>query len=196
MARWAKNLVNGRPTTNSAHRDVLARALADAEQSSAAAKIAQSEFQAAAVRASAPLAGLKVEIADAAKLVALEEATALLPLIKEAIANAERLRHRLDDARAEVMSGFEFGANAYPEASAALASFDEARGAAQARPATTADPASWRRFCAALEQSAEIDFESAQATALPISPFKPTSADPATAAMRAALSFESTGIQR
>jgi hypothetical protein len=196
MSRWAKGLCNGRPTSNSSQRDILTRAVADAEQASAAAKEAQSGFQAAAERASTPLPRLNIAIREAAKLVALEEATSLLPAITAAIATAERLRHRLDDARTEVLSGFEFGANGYPEASAALAAFDEARGVAQARPATTADPASWRRFCAALEQSAEIDFENAQATALPISPFNPTAPDVATAAMLAAASYPSNGIQR
>jgi hypothetical protein len=196
MSRWAKGLINGRPTTNSAQRDVLARAVADAEQSSAAATVAQAGFQSAAERASAPLARIENEIREAAKLVALEEATSLLPAIAEAIATAERLRHRLDDARAEIMSGFEYGANTYPQAAAALAEFDAARGVAQARPIQTADAVSWRKFSAALERDASISFSDAQAKEIAPLPSISTAADVATAAMLAAASFPSTGIVR
>jgi hypothetical protein len=128
--------------------------------------------------------------------VAIEEATALLPEIKAAIAAAESLRHRLDAARAEVMSGFEFGSNTYAEAAAALVAFDEAREIAQARPAATADSASWRKFTAALTQDAKISFEDARAVELPPTPFSPSAADPATAAMLAAASFATTSITR
>jgi hypothetical protein len=195
-ARWAKGLATGRPKVVSAIRAELARALADAEQSSAAALIAQGEFQAAAERASAPLAGLNMAIREAVKLVALEEATKLLPAIAEAIATAEGLRHRLDDARAEVMADFEYGANNYPEAGAALAVFDDARFVAQARPAPTADPGSWRRFSAALARDAAVSFEDADAFELPPMPFSASAADTATAAMLAAASFATTSITR
>jgi hypothetical protein len=196
MSRWARGNVTGRPTTASAQRETLVRALADAELASDAARSAQTGFQAAAERASAPLPRLKIKIREAAKLVAIEEATALLPEIKAATATAESLRHRLDDARAEVMTGFEFGSNDYAEAGAALAAFDEARSIAEARPATTADSTSWRRFTAALQQDAAIDFDGAQAIAVPPTPFIPTAADPATAAMLAIASFPSQGVVR
>jgi hypothetical protein len=195
-ARWAKGLATGRPKVVSAIRAELARALADAEQSSAAAKIAQAGFQAAAERASAPLPGLNMAIREAVKLVVVEEATKLLPAIAEAIATAESLRHRLDDARAEIMDGFEYGANHYPEANAALAAFDDARFVAQARPATTADATSWRKFTAALERDASISFEDADAFELPLMPFSASAADTATAAMLAAASFATTSITR
>ena len=196
MSRWAQGLVTGRPTTNSTQRETLVRALADAEQSSAAATVAQAGFQAAAVRASAPLPRLEIAIREAVKLVALEEATKLLPAIAEAIATAESLRHRLDDARAEIMTGFEYGANNYPEAGAALAAFDDVRFVAQARPAPTADSASWRKFTAALERDAAISFEDARAIEITPTPFSPSAADPATAAMLAAASFATTSITR
>jgi hypothetical protein len=196
MSRWARGLVTGRPTTASAQRETLVRALADAEHASDAARFAQAGFQAAAERASAPLPKLAMAIREAAKLVVVEEATSLLSEIKEAIATAESLRLRIEAARAEIMTGFEFGANNFPEANAALAEFDEARSVAQARPATTADSASWRRFTAALERDAAISFEDAQDMAVPVTPSIPTAADPATAAMLAAASFQSRGIQR
>jgi hypothetical protein len=196
MSRWAKGLATGRPKVVSAIRAELVRALADAEQSSAAATVAQAGFQSAAERASAPLPRLEIAIREAVKLVALEEAIKLLPMIKEAIATAESLRHRLDDARAEIMIGFEYGSNNYAEAGAALAAFDDARFVAQARPAPTADPASWRKFTAALERDASISFEDAEAFELPPMSFSASAADPATAEMHAAASFATTSITR
>jgi hypothetical protein len=195
-ARWAKGLATGRPKVVSAIRAELVRALADAELASDAAKAAQAGFQSAAERASAPLPRLEIAIREAVKLVALEEATKLLPAITEAIATAETLRHRLDDARAEIMTGFEYGANNYPEAGAALAAFDDACFVAQARPAPTADPASWRKFTAALERDASVSFEDADAFELPPMPFSASAADTATAAMLAAASFATTSITR
>jgi hypothetical protein len=115
MARWAKNLVNGRPTTSSAQCETLVRALADAEQTSNAAMVAQSEFQANAERARQPLQRMDLEIRKAAKVVTVEEAAKLLPAIKEAIAVAENLHGRLAAARAEAMSGIEWGSTTTPK---------------------------------------------------------------------------------
>jgi hypothetical protein len=195
-ARWAKGGINGRPKVASAIRAELVSALADAEQSSAAAKAAQDQFQAAAVHASAPLPGLDLEIRKQAKIVAIEEAAKLLPAIKEAITTAENLHGRLEAARAEAMAGIAWGSVEYGEVNAAVNRFDQARGLAEAKPKMTADPASWRRFTAALERDAGIDFESAQAMAIPTSPFVPAAADAATAAMLAAAAYPSNGIQR
>jgi len=195
LSNWARGRVTGRPTAAAAHRAELVAAVADAEQASADATAAQAECQANVERLSAPLAGIDKKIREAAKLIAIEQATALLPEVKAAIETAENLRHRLDAARAEVMNGFEFGRNDYPEAGAALAAFDAARGIAEARPATTADPASWRKFAAALERDAKISFEDAQAMAVPPTPFVPTAADSATAAMLAVVSFPSQSVQ-
>jgi hypothetical protein len=161
MSRWAKNLINGRPTTNSAQRETLARALADAEQASNAARVAKSEFQANAERARQPLQRMDLEIRKQAKIVALEEAAKLLPAIAEAIATAESLHSRLEAARAEAMSGIEWGATGYGEVNAAVVAFDQARGLAEAKPQPTDLATDWRKFTAALEQSAGIDFEGA-----------------------------------
>jgi hypothetical protein len=196
-ARWAKGGVNGRPKVASAIRAELVSALSDAEQSSAAAKAAQAGFQSASERAAVPLAGLAQAVREAAKLVVIEEATALLPAIKEAIANAESLRHKLDDARAEAMDGFGgFGTNDFPETTAALAVFDTARGGAEARPVKAAGATSWRKFSAALQQDAKVCFEDAQAMAVPLIAFIPTATDAATAAMMAAASFPTQSIVR
>jgi hypothetical protein len=199
-ASWARGNVNGKPkpTTSSSRRDVLVRALADAEQSSAAASVAQAEFQAAAVSASVGVGRIEIAIREAAKLVAVEEATALLPKITDAIAKADSLRRQLDAARDAISSGFEFGSADYNEAQAALHDFDNARGIAEARPMSGNDGygEDWRRFLAALEQSAGMDFEGAQATAVQPTPFNPSAPDLATAAMRAVMAFPSTGVQR
>ena len=195
-ARWAKGLITGLPQSASARRPELVAELADAEQASAAAKIAQAQFQAAAERAGQPLQRLNLEIRKLAKIVAIEEASKLMPAITEAIATAENLRHRLEAARVEVMSGVEWGSTEFSEVGGALHSFDQARGIACARPASTADATSWRRFTSALERDASISFSDSQAVAVPVTPSIPTAADPATAAMLAAASFQSNGIVR
>jgi hypothetical protein len=196
LSNWARGRVTGRPTAAAAHRAELVAAVADAEQASADATAAQAECQANVERLSAPLAGIDKKIREAAKIVIIEQSTALLPEVKAAIETAENLRHRLDAARAEVMNGFEFGRNDYPEAGAALVAFDAAREAAQARPVASADTTSWRKFAAALERDAKISFEDAQAMAVPPTPISSISADVATAAMNAAMSYPSNGIQR
>jgi hypothetical protein len=197
MSRWAKHLVTGRPQAASARRAELAAELADAELSSAAAKVAQAGFQANAERAGQPIPRLDLEIRKAAKVVAIEEAAKLLPQIAEAIATAENLHSRLEAARAEAMSGIAWGSADFAEVHASVAAFDQARGVAEARPRITEPFATdWRRFTAALQQDAHIDFEGAKEMALPPTPFKPTSADPATAAMLAAASFPTQSIVR
>jgi hypothetical protein len=184
-------------TAHRHRRAQLVADVADAEQASADATAAQAECQANVERLSAPLAGLDLKIREAAKIIVIEQATALLPEATAAIETAENLRHRLDAARAEIVTGFEFGKNNYVEATAALVAFDAARGIAEARPATTADPASWRKFSAALEHDAKVTFESAQAMAVPLTAFIPTATpDAATAAMHAAMAYPSNGIQR
>jgi hypothetical protein len=198
MANWARGNVNGRPTTDSAHRETLARALADAEQSSAAASVAQGEFQAAAVSASVGVGKIELAIREASKLVAIEEATSLLPKITDAIAKADSLRRQLDAARDAISSGFEFGSADYNEAQAALHNFDNARRIAEARPMSGKDShgEDWRRFTAALERDAAISFEDAGSVELAPLPFNPSAPDLATAAMRAVMAFPSTGVQR
>jgi hypothetical protein len=196
MSNWARGNVTGRPTAAAARRAELVAAVADAEQASADATAAQAECQANVERLSAPLAGLDMKIREAAKIIALEHATSLLAPIAEAIATAENLRHRLDAARAEALSGIEFGSTGWTEAGAALVAFDAARGVAEARPIATADATSWRKFCAALQQNAEIDFDAAQAMTVTPAPFVQVAADVATAAMMAAASYPSNGIQR
>lgn len=196
MSNWARGHVTGRPAAAAARRAELVATVADAEQASADATAAQAECQANVERLSAPLAGLDMKIREAAKIVALEEASKLLPAIAAAIATAESLRYRLDDARAEIMQGFKYGENSYPEATIALAAFDEARSVAVARPVKAAGSASWRKFTAALERDSSINFEDAQTMAIPPTPFVPTTADPATAAMLAAASFPTQSIVR
>ena len=197
MSRWAKGLVTGKPTTDSAARAELARALADAEQSSAAAAVAQAGFQTAAELASAPLPKLSIAIRAAAKVVAAEEATKLLPEITAAIAKADSLRRQLDAARGAIVAGFEFGSADYSEAGAALHEFDNARGVAEGRPMPSKTYGEdWRRFTAALERDASISFEDAGAVELPPLPFNPTAVDPVMAAAAAAMSFHSESIVR
>jgi len=189
-ANWARGLVTGRPTSDAARREALVRALGDAEQSSASAKAAQAGFQAAVEHASAPLGRLAIAIREAAKVVAIEEAFAILPKIADAIAEADDLRQQLDAAREAVMAGVAFGSSDSSEAVAAVVRFDNARSVAESRPMTSDTHAEgWRRFTAALERDASIDFEGAQAIAAPPTPFNPTSVDPITAAMQAAAAF-------
>jgi hypothetical protein len=190
MANWARGLVTGRPKADANHRETLARALADAEQNSNAAKAAQAGFQASVEQANAPLARLKLAIREAAKVVAIEEASEMLPKITDAIAKADDLHRQLDAAREAILSGLEFGSTDFNEARQALQGFDVDRNIAEARPMTSDNHGEgWRRFLAALEKSASIDFEGAQTMALQPTPFNPTALDPATAAMLAAASF-------
>ena len=196
MANFARGLVTGLPRPNSGRRAELASALADAELASASATLAQEQFRAAAQLAKQPLPRLDLEIRKAAKVVAVTEAAKLLPAITAAIATAETLHSRLAAARVEAMSGIDFGSTDFGEVHAAISAFDEARGLAEARPQMTDFAADWRKFTAALEQSAEIDFDAAQATVVPPVPFSPHTADVATAAMLAAASFPTRGIQR
>jgi hypothetical protein len=193
-ASWARGNVTGRPkpATSSSQRDALERALADAKQSSDAAKVAQAEFQANAEAASGALRGLDKQILAASKLVAVEVATELLPKMANAIAAAEELRHRLDSARSEIATGFEYGSTEFNEVGAALHVFDSARGVAEGRPILLSiEPfaTEWRRFLAALSQDAEIDFEGAQTINVqPLIRNSPTF-DLATAAMLAAAAY-------
>jgi hypothetical protein len=198
MTNWAKGLANGKPTSDAKRRAELVAELADAEQSSAAAKVAQAEFLAAVERLSQPLPRLGIAIREAAKVVACEEATKLLPEITAAIAKADSLRLQLDAAREAVLSGFEFGSSDYSKAGAALHDFDNARGIAEGRPMSDASTcgADWRRFAAALERDASISFEDAGTVELPYPTFNPTALDPVMAAAAAAASFESQSIIR
>jgi hypothetical protein len=196
-ANWSRGNINGRPKSDSARRAELASDLADAEIASAAAAVAQAQFQANAERAGQPIPRLDLEIRKAAKVVAIEEATKLLPQIAEAIAVAESLHSRLAAARAEAMSGIEWGSTDYAEVNAAVSAFDKDRGLAEAKPKMTERFATdWRRFTAALEQDAHIDFEGAKEMALPPTPINPSAPDPVTAAMLAASSFQTRSIVR
>jgi hypothetical protein len=197
LGNWAKGLVTGKPTTPSAQRETLVRDLASAEQASAAARVAQAAFQADAERASGAIRGLDGQIREAAKLVALEEATSLLPSIAGAVASFADLHARLD-AAIGVVDDFGFGSTEYPEARAALSAFVTARNIAEALPMMTGNGhgEGWRRFTAALELSATIDFEGAQEMVIQPTPFNPTSVDPVMAAMTAAASFPTVSIVR
>jgi hypothetical protein len=192
-ASWARGNVTGRPkpTTSSSQRDALDRALADAKQSSDAAKVAQAEFQANAEAASGALRGLDKQILAASKLVAAEVATKLLQPMAEATATAETFRHRLDAARAEIAAGIEWGSTEFNEVGAALHNFDNARGLAQARPVLMTEPfaTEWCKFSTALAQDAEIDFDDAQKMAAAPLTTNPLAIDPATAAMLAVAAF-------
>jgi hypothetical protein len=196
MSNWAKGLVNGKPTTASAQREVLARALADAEQNSNAARAAQTEFQANAEAAAGALGRLDGQIAVAAKLASLEEAAKRLPEIAAAIATAFELRQQLDAARAEIATGLVWGSTEFSEVGAALHSFDNARGLAEATPITSTEPfvTGWRKFAAAVAKDSKVSFEDAQKTIAHPTPFSPTLIDPATAAMREALSYPSQSL--
>lgn len=191
MANWARGLITGRPKADAGRRAELITAVADAEQSSTAAKAAQDRFQADIERASAPLGRLAIAIREAVKCVAIEEATLLLPAIAGAVAAFADLHARLDAALGEVMADIGFGSVEYPEARAALSVFVTARNLSEALPTTGNDGygEGWRRFTAALERDASISFESAQAMAVQPTPFNPTAVDPATAAMLAAAAF-------
>jgi hypothetical protein len=198
MAEYARGNVTGLPKSDAKRRAELAADLADAEQSSVAAKVAQAAFQAAIERLSAPLARMRIAIREAAKVVACEEATKLLPQIAAAIATADSLRLQLDAARETVLSGFEFGSSDYSKAGAALHDFDNARGIAEGRPMSDASTyiKDWRRFAAALERDASISFEDAGTVELPYPTFNPTALDPVMAAAAAAASFDSQSIIR
>jgi hypothetical protein len=190
MANWARGLVTGRPKADAGRRAELVTAVADAEHNSAAAKAAQNEFQADIERASAPLGRLAIAIREAAKVVAIEEATKQLPAIASAVATFADLHARIDAALGEVMGDIGFGSVEYPEAQRALAAFVTARNNAEALPMIKdTHREGWRRFTAALERDASIDFESAQAMAAQPSPITSTSVDPITAAALAAASF-------
>jgi hypothetical protein len=91
MARWASSQTTGRPTSAGARRAELVAAIADAEQSSAAATSAQEGFRHASNRAAAPLKGLRFEIAEVERIVALEDAEPLIAKLKDAVASAHSL---------------------------------------------------------------------------------------------------------
>jgi hypothetical protein len=196
MSNWARGNVNGKSATPSAHREALARDLADAEQNSAAAKVAQADFQANAERFAGDIRGLDEQIREAVKIVAIEEATLLLPSIAGAVASFADLHASLDAAIA-VVDDFEFGSTQHPEARAAMVKLIEARNIAEALPIIRdTHGEGWRRFSAALERDASIDFEGAQRMAVQPTPFEPTAVDPVIAAMTAAASFSTTSIVR
>jgi len=106
-SRYAQGQTTGRPTSAGAQRAELVAEVADAEQASAAATVAQEGFRHASIRAAAPLQRLKAEIASAAKLVMLDDAEKLLPLVSAAIANAEDLHRQLLAASSVVRDGME-----------------------------------------------------------------------------------------
>jgi hypothetical protein len=153
MANWARGLVNSKSTSDASQREMLARVLADAEQSSAAAAVAQQKFHEQAVAESAPMPRLRIEIDEARRLVLLDDATAIFSPIADAIATAVRLHNDLDAARNAAMTGIEFGAGRYTDLYAALGKFDAARERAEARPV---DPAPEDRTIPGAQMAAEV----------------------------------------
>jgi hypothetical protein len=167
MARWASSQTTGRPTSAGALRAELVAEVADAEQASAAATVAQEQFRHASIRAAAPLPRLRAEIASAAKMVLLEDAEKLLPQVRDAIANAEDLHRQILAATSVVRDGMD------SDASRAFGLFDNALREAEARPL---DPgfnphlAGWKKMQIALKADASISFADAAALELPAAP--------------------------
>jgi hypothetical protein len=196
-SNWSRGLVTGKPVADAARRAKLADDLADAELASAAATAAQDQCQSNAERFSHQLGAMEAKVAEHARLVALEEATALLPQIAEVIARAESLRRQLDAARAEVAEGQQFGvANS---TGPACHEFDIARRGAESRPfesLTNPHALGWKKFVAALTQDASVDFDSAQSTSITLAPVHNQLIDPVVAAAQLVESFQSTSVAR
>jgi hypothetical protein len=159
MSNWARGNVTGLPKSDAARRAALAADLADAELASTAAKAAQDECQSNAERFSHTLTQMEAHILERAQIVAIEEATELLPRIADAIAAAESLRLQLDAARAEAVKGLGSFGRATSVAPA-LEKFDTARQSAESRPLMQpVNPFAngWRKFTAALTQVTSVN---------------------------------------
>jgi hypothetical protein len=195
FAAWARGDVTGKPTTDAGHRAELAAELANAEAASSGANIAQEGFRHASIRAAAPLQRLRAEIASAAKLVMLEDAENLLPLVSAAIANAEDLHHQLLAATAVVREGMD------ADVIQAFGAFDNALREAEAKPH---DPgfnphlAGWNKMQIALKADASISFADAAALSLPGAPVLPNfdAGAQMQAEVRAILAFPTTSTMK
>jgi hypothetical protein len=194
-ARWAEGATNGRPTSAGAIRAELVAEVADAEQASAAAAVAQENFRHASIRAAAPLQRLRAEIASAAKLVMFEDAEKLLPQVRDAIAHAEDLHHQLLAATAVVREGMD------ADVIQAFGAFDNALREAEAKPH---DPgfnphlAGWKKMQIALKADASISFADAAALSLPGAPVLPNfdAGAQMQAEVRAILAFPTTSTMK
>jgi hypothetical protein len=184
-ANWSKGNVTGRPVADAARRAQLVAELDDAELASAAATAAQTACQANVERMAAQLGAMNAKVAERARLVALEEAHALLPQIADAIARAESLRRQLDAARAEAAEGQQYGVPGLT--GPACHEFDIARRGAESRPfesLTNPHALGWKKFVAALTQDAAIDFADAQSTNVTLAPVRAQTVDPVVALAR------------
>jgi hypothetical protein len=134
LANWSRGMVNGSPLphSNGARRKELADAIIDAEVASAAAVVAQEEFRQRAVAEAAPLAPLHAEIREVERLIILEDAAALLPKVREAIAAAHSLHRQIVAARSAAMLNADL--SEFRELGAALVKFDDAQAEAEAVP--------------------------------------------------------------
>ena len=109
MSNWAASNVTGLPKGDAARRAQLVAALDDAQLAGAAAKSAQDACQREVERISASLTPLAFQIGKLARIVAVEEASELLPQIAAAIATADSLRLQLVAAREEAGANIPFG---------------------------------------------------------------------------------------
>jgi hypothetical protein len=132
MARWASSQTTGRPTSAGAQRAELVAEVADAEQSSAAAALAQEGFHVAAGRAAAPLPRLRIEIAEVERIVALEDAEPLVARLKDAVISAHSLRKQVIAARLAAVNGADL--SEFRDLAAALAKFADAQAVAESIP--------------------------------------------------------------
>jgi hypothetical protein len=155
MRNWAEGAVTGRPLpeTDAARREELSAAIADAESASAAALAAQNQFRQEAVTVSAGILPLRVQVAEVERLIVLEDATALLPRLRQAIHDVHSLHREVTIARGAALSGADL--SQFPELGAALAEFDSAREIAEARPRGE-EPADYRRPAAVDQMAAEV----------------------------------------
>jgi hypothetical protein len=193
FAAWARGDVTGKPRTDAAHRAELAAELANAEAASASATIAQEGFRHASIQAAAPLQGLRAEIASAAKLVMLEEATPLLDQVRDAIAHAGDLHRQLIAVAVVVRADMD------ADVSRAFVAFDSALAEAEARPhepELNPHMSTWRKLELALASDAAITFEEAAALHLPGAPVLPNydAGAQMAAEVRAILAFPTTSL--
>jgi hypothetical protein len=190
-SNWSRGLVTGKPVADASRRAQLVADLDNAELASAAATAAQAECQINAERLAHKLTKMEADIRERAKAVMIEEATELLlSQMRDAIARAEALRHRLDAVRAEAIEGAQYGRPSL--AGPAIERFDIARRAAEERPfSPPVNPhiLGWKKYVAGLTQDAAIDFDGAQAVSVTLAPVHITTIDPVTAASRAVDAF-------
>jgi hypothetical protein len=132
MARWASDQTTGRPSSAGAQRAGLVAEIADAEQASTAATVAQEGFRHASNRAAAPLQRLRIEIAEVERLVALGDAEPLLARLKDAVTAAHSLRKQVIAARIAAVNGADL--SEFRELALASAKFANAQAVAESIP--------------------------------------------------------------